>query len=169
MIGPKGYFGKNCDTQTPPCPTNDSKYELVDNKCVYFEKTSLNYDKAIENCKEKLKDYGGGILYEPNSIAEQKRIVNRAYEHGLNWWAWSGVTDKTSEGQYTYNSNGQPINFTPDWHGGYGSNGRSNNCIEIAVTAPDHSSYSEWADIPCTDTRSSICWLPSNSKLNIIN
>ena len=165
MIGPKGYFGKNCDTQTPPCPTNDSKYALVDNKCVYFEKTTLTYDQAIENCKEKLKDYGGGgILYEPNSIAEQKRIVDMAYEHFSGYWAWIGVTDKTTEGQFTYNSNNQPINFTPDWYAGGGSRGQSDNCIMIFVTSPSGSyyrgspTYTKWYDQYCTYTTRSICW-----------
>ena len=155
MIGRKGYFGKNCDTQTLPCPTNDSKYALVDNKCVYFEKTTLTYDKAIENCKEKLKDYGGGgILYEPNSIAEQKRIVDMAYERGLLCWAWIGVTDKTTEGQFTYNSNNQPINFTLEELIKRPSRGRRDNCIQIFV----HSGNSTWSEETCTSPYSSSCW-----------
>ena len=86
----------------------------MDGRCVYFEKEPLTYDKATQNCQEKLKDQGGGILYEPYSIAEQKRIVDMAYEFSSGWY-WIGVTDKNTEGQYTYNSNNQPINFTPDW------------------------------------------------------
>ena len=81
------------------CPTDDSGWEwdfpygLMDGKCVYFEKTKLTYDKAIQNCQEKLKDYGGGILYEPYSIAEQKRIVDMAYERwNFGRWCWIGVT-----------------------------------------------------------------------------
>merc|ERR1711971_1160285 len=150
----EGYYGKNCDTQTPPCPTNDPQYRLINNKCVYSEKKFLTYDKAIENCKEKLKDYGGGILYEPYSIAEQKKIVDMAYISGStknSWsWYWIGVTDKATEGQFTYNSNSQPINFNPDWHGKYGSKGRSNNCIMIGVNVPDGHCYSEWVDYSCT-------------------
>ena len=75
------------------CPTDDGRYRLVDGRCVYFEGTFLTYDKAIENCQEKMKDYGGGILYEPYSIAEQKRIVDMAYEIGLRYSSWIGVTD----------------------------------------------------------------------------
>ena len=159
----KVSLSKTIDQLPPPCPTNDFQFKIINNRCVYFEKTSLDYDKAIENCKEKLKDYGGGgILYEPNSIAEQKRIVDMAYEHsfGSNW-AWIGVTDKTTEGQFTYNSNNQPINFTPDWHGSSGSRGRSHNCIMMYVTSPSgsyHSEQNKWYDYICTDTRRSICW-----------
>ena len=159
MIGPKGYFGKNCDTQTPQCPTyDDPQFALVDNKCVYFEKISLTYDKAIENCQEKLKDYGGGILYEPYSIEEQKRIVDMAYERGSMSWYFIGVTDKTTEGQYTYNSNNQSINFSPDWYSGWGSKGPSYNCIMILVKAPGEMFYAKWIDNSCTTAMSSICW-----------
>ena len=145
---------------TKPCPINDSRFGLMDGRCVYFEKTYLTYDKAIQNCQEKLKDYGGGILYEPYSIAKQKRIVDMAYE---SWsddhlrWTWIGVTDKTTEGQFTYNSNNQPINFTPDWHPGGGSQGQRNNCIMMYVTSPSGSS-SKWYDTYCTNTLRSICW-----------
>ena len=146
------------------CPTDDSGWEwdfpygLMDGKCVYFEKTKLTYDKAIQNCQEKLKDYGGGILYEPYSIAEQKRVVDMAYEHFTADWAWIGVTDKTTEGQYMYNSNNQPIDFTPDWDLDGGSRGRSNNCVIINVNSPSGSHYSEWYDYPCTSNKRSICW-----------
>ena len=141
------------------CPTNDSQYGLMDGRCVYFEKKSLTYDKAIQNCQEKLKDYGGGILYEPYSIAEQKRIVDMAYERGIaETWTWIGVTDKTTEGQFKYNSNNQQINFTPDWSGSGGSVDRSINCIMILVTSPSESDYAKWYDQFCTNTFRSICW-----------
>ena len=105
------------DTQTPvlPCPIDDLHYGLINNRCVYFDETPMTYDQAIENCQQKLKDYGGGILYEPNGIAEQKRIVDMAYERGSrknsHSWYWIGVTDKSTEGLFRYNSNSQPIDF----------------------------------------------------------
>ena len=146
---------QNTGYQTPPCPTDDSQFDVINNRCVCFETTKLTYDQAIENCKEKLKDYGGGgILYEPNSIAEQKRIVDMAYERWSDsYWTWIGVTDKTTEGQFTYNSNNQPINFTPNWHVSVGgSRGRRQNCIIMYVDAPSGSSYSKWLDDSCTYT-----------------
>ena len=60
-----------------------------------------------------------------------------------------------NEGQYTYNSNKQPINFNPDWKQGFGSLGQSDNCIGIDSAKDD--SYGKWADLPCTYTRTSIC------------
>jgi len=155
----EGYYGKNCDTQTPPCPTNDPQYRLINNKCVYSEKKFLTYDKAIENCKEKLKDYGGGILYEPNSIAEIKKIIEFAYTN-FGVWTWMGITDKNTEGQYTYNSNGQPIvhsNIT-GWHNTRGSRTQSNNCVAVYVNAPGKNAYGAWVDFKCSDRSRSICW-----------
>ena len=143
---------------TKPCPTDDSHFGLMDGRCVYFSKYRLTYDQAIENCKEKMKDYGKGILYQPKSISEQKRIVDMAYEQlDPRYWHWIGVNDIVTEGHYVYNSNNQTINFNPDWYNVYGSQGQSNNCIMIYVNAPDHVNYAKWADMPCTDTWYSIC------------
>ena len=161
----------------PQCPTNPL-YGLMDGRCVYFEKTSLTFDKATQNCQEKLKDYGGGILYEPNSNAEQKRIVDMAYERLSGQWFWIGVTDKTTEGQFSYNSNNQPISFTPDWYrvtSPSGYRGRSNNCIMILVTSPSGNRYSEWYDQYCTGTHiaqsvgPSVKNDPATSKFKICN
>ena len=56
-------------TQTQPqCPTDDPQYVLMEGRCAYIEETRLTYDQAIDNCKEKMKDYRGGILYEPSTL-----------------------------------------------------------------------------------------------------
>ena len=107
------------------------------------------------------------MLYEPYSIAEQRKIMDMAYERWSDGddsatihqrFTWIGVTDKISEGQYTYNSNNQPINFTPDWNSDDGSGGRSRNCIMMFVNSPSGNYYSEWYDRYCTYTTRSICW-----------
>ena len=59
---------------------------MQEGKCFYIEKTRLTFDKAIENGQEKLKNYGGGILYEPYNITQQKKVVDMALEHGLRGW-----------------------------------------------------------------------------------
>ena len=84
---------------------------MQEGKCFYIEKTRLTFDKAIENGQEKLKNYGGGILYEPYSIVQQKRVVDMALEHGLkDWLHWIGVTDVVNEGQSVYIQLQQPAN-----------------------------------------------------------
>ena len=54
------YYYTTTDLQLT-CPTNDYQYQWIGGKCVYFETKQLTYDEAIQNCQEKLKDYGAGI------------------------------------------------------------------------------------------------------------
>ena len=61
------------DTHTPvlPCPIDDLYYGFIDNRCVYFDETPMTYDQAIENCQQKLKNYGGGsILYHSRCFVQ---------------------------------------------------------------------------------------------------
>ena len=57
---PTPYYYTTTDLQLT-CPTNDYQYQWIGGKCVYFETKQLTYDEAIQNCQEKLKDYGAGI------------------------------------------------------------------------------------------------------------
>ena len=57
---PTPYYYTTTDLQLT-CPTNDYQYKWIGGKCVYFETKQLTYDEAIQNCQEKLKDYGAGI------------------------------------------------------------------------------------------------------------
>ena len=41
---------------------------MIDERCFYFEPIDFNHEEAQENCKEKLKNFGCGKLYEPNSL-----------------------------------------------------------------------------------------------------
>ena len=106
MICPKGYFGKNCDTQIPPCPIEDSCYRLMQNRCFYFEKETLTFEAAKANCKEK-----GGKLYEPKDVTKMKEIAKIADEIIVdNWCEWIGVTDSAVEGTFVYDSDGSSFN-----------------------------------------------------------
>ena len=100
-------------TQVPPCPTNNPKYKLVDGKCYYLEKTSLNYQGAINNCKEKFKNDGGnGILFEPTSVDEFNKVYQAAktFLDLDNTSAWIGIK-KSSNGILVYSRTGQPITW----------------------------------------------------------
>ena len=160
------------DTQTQPqCPTDDSRYGLMDGRCVYFEQVRLTYEEAIENCHEKLETFGGGVLYEPNSTHELKRIMKMGY--GLSstmslskgvWWYWIGVTDIANEGQFTYNSSNQTINFNPEWvpHSQtqkWGSRGPSYNCVTVVTGYPlDSKRFAKLGEFACNKIKKSICW-----------
>ena len=47
------------------CPLENPNYILVDNQCYYIQPNKTNYASAIENCKEKLAEYGGGPYSSP--------------------------------------------------------------------------------------------------------
>ena len=86
------------------CPVYDYRYKILDNQCFYFEKKSLNFDSANDNCQEKLGP--SGRLYEPKSVSEMKKVGKLGDEvFTLYAWVWLGVTDKRIESQFAYNSN----------------------------------------------------------------
>ncbi len=150
MICPIGCFGKNCDTQTPPCPIEDSRYRLMHNRCFYFEKEELTFEAAKANCKEK-----GGKLYEPKDVTKMKEIAKISDGiRGTNPFVWIGITDSAVEGNFVYDSDGANINFNPTWHGNYGAKGTSYNCI---CTGTKSSDLGKVGNLQCSWRRPSIC------------
>ena len=95
------------------CLLDDSRYQLINGKCFYFEKETKNFLDARENCKKK-----GGRLYEPKNGSELKNIAKIALDViGItligNKQAWIGILDSATgapgsaiEGTYVYDSNG---------------------------------------------------------------
>ena len=140
------------------CPLEDPQYFLFDNHCYYISKNKTNYQTAIETCKEKLLDYGGGRLMEPRSTTKNELILRLAHEStGKKEWSWIGITDNATEGEFTYKTNGLPINFDPNWNSGYGSKGTGSNCILSHMNDESHSDFAKWADYDCSQNFSSIC------------
>merc|ERR1711935_366815 len=110
-----GYSGLNCDST---CPTNDPNYHLVNDHCIFLEKSGKSYEDAKHNCETK---FGGhGKLFEPKTWSENEMAYNIAKAAGYSY-CWIGVNDKQTEGSYVYESNGSPISFTPKFYSGYGS------------------------------------------------
>ena len=139
-----GYFGLNCDSQKPPCPTNDSNYHKLNDSCYFFEKTYLTFEKAKSGCSDKF--VGGGKLYEPRSMTTFKKIYKEAKQimnlsSGIG--VWLGVDDLAEEGKFAYSSSGLPFSLEVDWYSGYGRKGSSNNCILVAKDLP------KWYDYNC--------------------
>ena len=117
----------------PPCPTNDPKYKLVEGKCFYLKKTSLNYQGAINNCKEKFKNFGGnGILFEPTSANKFKKVYQAAktFLDLGTWSSWIGIK-KSSNGVLVYSRTGQPVTFQPPWYPGHNLSSRDGFCISV--------------------------------------
>ena len=99
-----------------------------------MEKTQLNYQGAIDNCKEKFKNDGGnGILFEPTSVDEFKKVYQAAknFLSLETYVAWIGIK-KSSSGILVYSRTGQSVTFHPPWYDA-GHNLSSNNGFCIAV------------------------------------
>ena len=156
-----GYVGLNCDSQTPPCPTNDPNYHKLNDHCIFFEKSSKNYEDAKQNCETKFD--GRGKLFEPKTWSENEMAYKIAKLTSCCWWI--GVKDKQTEGSFVYESNGSPISYTPKFFSGYdkfGSKGTSNNCIRLYTPSTGHESdikllVVHWLDNSCTNSYYSIC------------
>ena len=148
-----GYYGQNCDTNIPPCPKDNSDYLLINDHCLYLEKSRRTYVDANQNCKSQFN--GNGKLFEPNTWIENENVY-KVVKSIYSYW-WIGVNDVQSEGNYVYESSGQPITFTPKWRPGYGVRNTGQNCIFYHTPISGSSEVLEWVDFPCT----------SNSKIPV--
>jgi len=145
-----GYFGLNCDSQTPPCPTNDPNYHVLNDHCIFLEKSTKSYDDAKQNCESKFA--GRGKLFEPKTWSENQMAYKIAKSIQTNWWI--GVIDKETDGSFVYESNGSPISFEPKFYMGWGNF----TCILYNPPSRGHGSdIVHWFDYPCTRSWSSIC------------
>ena len=80
---------------------------------------------------EQFKNYGGGRLFEPQSLLENNKVAGFSYGLlGEKWsytWLHIGVTDTVQEGTWAYDSDGSNISFVPVWYSNY--NSEYDNCI----------------------------------------
>ena len=144
-----------------PCPIDDSNFKLIDNQCFYFSKYGSNLTAAEENCKEKMRPYGGGQLFEPKSLSKNNRVaeIANALWGPSHPYPYIGVTHKLQEGTFAYISDGSTINFTPPWFDiGHESRGKSDNCILLSTFSSKHyGDIGQWIDFGCHHKKWSIC------------
>jgi len=146
-----GYSGLNCDST---CPTNDPNYHLLNDHCIFLEKSYKTYEDAKQNCETKFGVHGK--LFEPKTWSENQMAYKIAKAIHPNWWI--GVNDKQTEGSYVYESNGLPISYTPKFRYGFGSRGTFANCILYRSASSGHESdIVHWVDYPCSYIHYSIC------------
>ena len=111
------------------CPEDDPNYHLVNNKCYYFEKNELSWEKAKDGCKDKFLP--AGKLFEPKSWEENLMVYNFTKHHIRDTWTnkqknrtyanmflsyWIGVDDFGQDGSFKYSYSGQPISFNIKWN-----------------------------------------------------
>ena len=127
---------------TKSCPTNWNK---VLDSCILISSNSVNFDTAIEKCKDL-----DGKLYEPQTLFHNQLVSALIEEKGLDEVSqfWIGIHDKYTEGSFVYQSNNQTIAFQ-HWgsynnaHGAQPNNNDGNqNCVHRTFW---NVCYLEWA------------------------
>ena len=97
-----------------PCLSGESNYNMVGERCIYFDKSTSNYDAARERCKSTFSSKGK--MYEPRNFEESVKIaVEGTSKFTKSVW-WIGVNDINEEGKFVFDSDGSTIPFTPTWH-----------------------------------------------------
>ena len=88
-----------------------------------------------------------GKLFEPKTLAINKKVHKMAVEVIPRSYFWIGVNDKDNEGRWVYDSDGSQLEFVAPWGSShYGSRGSSENCV--LYFNPDN--IGKWVDVRCT-------------------
>merc|ERR1712008_394245 len=91
---------------------------------------------AINNCQEKFENDGGnGILFEPTSVDEFKKVYQAAETFlalytKSNLFAWIGIK-KSTNGILVYSRTGQPVTFQPPWYSGHSLSRNDGFCVVV--------------------------------------
>ena len=110
---------------------------------VHIEKKT--YAEAVKVCKSL-----GRKLFEPKSSTANSKVTALAKTKGVTEF-WIGIHDKTNEGIFTYESNGQTIGYK-NWHSNEPNDyGSGEDCAEIYVN------IGIWNDLPCNKKLSFVC------------
>jgi len=136
-----GFYGKNCEIS---CPTSDPKYHIVDGVCLYYEKTTFNFDNAIQNCRTKFQ--ATGRLFEPKTVAINRKAHKTGVDNLSVTHPWIGVR------QNKYVSDGSPITINPPWRGSYR---KIDRCLMYCDISDQN--FGKWCDWSCSDRLYSIC------------
>ena len=111
------------------------------------------YSQANAYCKNN-----GGKLFEPKSASINNRVVALARSKGVTLF-WIGINDKTTEGRFTYESDGKVIVWK-NWNSGEPNNGRSGGVFGWSWSANEdcvESIRGKWNDKNCNERRSFVC------------
>ena len=137
-----GFYGKNCEIS---CPISDPNYHIVDGVCLYYEKTELNFDDAIQNCRTKFQ--ATGRLFEPKTVAINRKAHKTGYDNFSGfYYSWIGVR------QNKYVSDGSPILITPPWYSSYR---KIDQCLAYCNYGDQY--WGKWCDYSCNYKYYSIC------------
>ena len=104
------------------CKTKLRFSKWMNGRCYYFHNEEVKlFDDAQKKCSEIVKKHGydNGRLYEPKDLDNFAEIYELAEQFSgkPTLQLWLGLNDKSREGEFVYNSNGQLAEFNPPWAG----------------------------------------------------
>ena len=82
------------------------------NKCFFFEKSSLNFGAAQDNCQQKFFPYMGK-LFEPTSTEIFQAVHMVSKNNGLSGWILTGFEKLDNNGNVSQSSDGSPALISP--------------------------------------------------------
>ena len=116
---------------------------MIGQRCIYFDKSTSNYDVARERCKSTFN--GKGRMYEPRSFEESNNITKEGEKVGrfgaLSLW-WLGVNYIYNQRKFVFDSDGSSIPFTPTWHPN--GNSQTSDCVLVYLSI--------WEVYSCADS-----------------
>jgi len=145
------------------CPTSESGYIIVNNKCIYLESSRMNHANAKLNCLAKMECYGFGRLFEPKSKSMNDLVATEANNFFGNAWVYIGFNDIATDKTYVFDSDNSPVlsAFSPEWVNTYGPGaGRdSMDCGLLAAYNSGNVDIGDWGETECESGsyRRSIC------------
>merc|ERR1711963_566716 len=133
-------------------------FRLIQGKCYAFETDLRTFDATQTRCGQIFPNNTEGKIFEPTSDKVLEEVLKQAKIEcgGANPQIWLGITDKTSENNFVYHSDGQPQKL--NWAFGRTNNGTI-NCLLV-----HHSyvtSYRTMLHWDCSKSLAAICELES--------
>ena len=81
------------------CATNETNYRMINNKCVFYEKTGYTYEVANQKCEERFNN--NGRLFEPKSWNENEIAYKIGKSLGDKNWQIC-INDKRVPGKFVF-------------------------------------------------------------------
>jgi len=134
--------------QPEGCPVDKPNYIMVNGKCLFYEQKRFDHSAAQENCGGVMPN---GKLFEPTDDAENELVYKQLrFMFGASYIR-IGINDKSSEGNFTYDSSAESVPMGP-WVNGQPDGGLAQNCVV-------YGNYGDggWLDYFCTGRLTSIC------------
>jgi len=104
------------------CPTENSGYRILEDRCYFFEKVDRDYSVTQEYCKTAFGPNVVGKLWEPKSL-KINNVVGAEAENifGYNRYFWIGISN---DGKFRYQSSGETATWDMPYYNKYQKTGR---------------------------------------------